>query len=64
MTAQWRFLANGVAFGEKVKVLLPAELCPFEHFHNRGDPSHTGDGRLFDGHTVAFGALLAHCVTA
>ena len=32
---------------------------PFEHFLNRGDLSHIGDGGFLDGHGFAFGALVA-----
>ena len=45
-----------------VEVLLGAEALAFEHFHDRGDLPHIGDGGFFEGHTVAFGAVVAHGV--
>ena len=52
------FLATLVDDG--VQVLLGAEAHLFQQFDNRRNLSHVGDGRLFDGHAVAFGALVAH----
>jgi hypothetical protein len=46
-----------------VEVLLRAEAFPFEHFHNRGNLLHVGDGRFLDGHGFACGAWIAHFVT-
>ena len=40
-----------------VEVLLRAQALPFEHFHNGGDLLHVGDGRLFEGRALAFGAV-------
>jgi hypothetical protein len=41
-----------------VEVLLRAEAFPFEHFHNRGNLLHVGDGRFLDGHGFAFMAIV------
>jgi hypothetical protein len=45
-----------------VEVLFRAEAFLFQHFHNRGNFLHVGDGRFLDGHGVAFGMLVAHGV--
>ena len=43
-----------------VEVLLRAEALPFEYFHDGRDLPHVGDGGFFEGHTLAFGTLIAH----
>src|SRR5712692_1237042 len=43
-----------------IAILLRAEALPFEHFHNRRDLPHVGDGRFFDRHALACGAVSAH----
>ena len=43
-----------------VEVLFRTEALPFEHFHNRGNFLHVGDGRFLDGHGVTFGTLVVY----
>lgn len=45
---------------DAMQILLRAQALPFEHFHNGGHLSHVGDGRFFDAHALAFGAVVAH----
>lgn len=45
-----------------VEVLLRTEAILFEHFDDGRDLPHVGDGRLFDGYTVAFGTLVIHAL--
>jgi len=40
--------------------LLRTEALPFRYFHDGGNLPHVGDGGFFDGHAVAFGAVVAH----
>ena len=42
------------------EILLRAEALPFEHFDDGGYLPHVGNGRFFDGHAVAFGAVITH----
>src|SRR5438094_8560228 len=50
-----------LGFGEDVVAsLLRTEALPFRHFHDGGNLPHVGDGGLFDGHAVEFGAVVAH----
>ena len=43
-----------------VAVLLRADALLFQQSGNRGNLPPVGDRRFFEGHAVAFGALLAH----
>jgi hypothetical protein len=45
---------------DAVEVLLRAQALPFEDFHNRGDLPHVGDRGFFEGHGVAFRAVVTH----
>jgi hypothetical protein len=53
----WRGDSCEELYDDVVEVLLRAQALPFEHFHNGGDLSHVGDGRLFEGHALTFGAV-------
>ena len=43
-----------------VELLLRAQALALQYLHDCGHLPHVGDGRFFEGHAVALGALVAH----
>ena len=54
---------HSAKFGDDVvEVVLRAEALPFEHFDNRRNLPHVGDGRVFEGHGVTvWGGRCSWC---